>query len=126
MLPILNKNISPIENPIEFFSALGWLHDACLDFFAFNFVSRELIIEIDDLYSNFYQTLDYINGVSARFIFSDLDNSCIDIIAPGINANRILKFSIFEISKKERFGILINLEEGSIRFEFSSITGMVC
>jgi hypothetical protein len=102
MLPELTYQLEVIENTEQFISELGLLHDAVVEKLEWSFVSGEVVIEVDDLYSNFFQTFEYPyqNETPARFIASQLLSFEIDVVMPRNIPARILKFKVNHIDKQ--------------------------
>jgi hypothetical protein len=125
MLLQLSKKATLVANPVGFFAALGWLHDADLESFQWDIFNDQLTVEIDDLYSNFYQLPEYPGKLSARFIASGIKNLQATIIASEISQIRILKFYIVKAADEKRTGVEVHFGEGCIKFECHRIFGMI-
>jgi hypothetical protein len=123
MLPKLSQSARIIQNPEQFLQDLGEIHDADLESFEWKAGTRNLIIEIDDLYSNFFQTIEYPGRMSARFIANGVQNLKIDIVTQKAGVLRLLRFQIVQCIEKRTIAALI-FGEGRIEFEFHQLTGM--
>lgn len=66
-----------LENPKDFFEALGGTHDACVTSFIWEKTENEFRICIDDLNSNFFGLPDYEGERPVEIIF--LNTTLIDV-----------------------------------------------
>jgi len=83
-----------LNNPHEFFSELGDLHDARIERVQWLLHERRLTISIDDLYSNFLDLPEYKGLTPATIILNDVEDIEVNI---GPVDDRI---NIFEFNAK--------------------------
>lgn len=121
MLPKLNINdSSQIERPGDFFSSLGGLHDADVNLLEWDTTRAELIISIDDLYSNFFQTPEYPGKLSVRLKAIGLSALKVEA-TQGKYPVRILNFKVSQTSSDLPLSVAIIFGEGKIEFECQGI-----
>jgi len=126
MLPTLKHEPCELDNPEEFFSKLGWLHDTELLSLEWKVINRDLVIEVEDLYSNFYQFPEYPGKLEARLIASELLTLEFDLITQNSTMLRILKFHVNQNIGSKCIDCVISFGEGRIKFSCRRLVGMAC
>lgn len=123
MLPRLsNEHGGLIKEPVPFFSDLGNLHDAKIRRLEWNPSVREMVLGVDDLYSNFVDLPEHPGRQPVQLILSGVSKVEIAVI-PDKFAMRIVDFEIEEVSGSV-LRISVNVgPSGFIRIACESIAG---
>ena len=123
MLPKLDSsNASLIENPEEFFSLLGNLHDSHVNFLEWNPIRNELAISVDDIHSNFFNPPEHPGLQPARFIAVGLINLVVDV-SPGKYPAFVLSFEVSRSVNDSMLSVIVNCGDGQLKFECREIYG---
>jgi hypothetical protein len=115
VLPNLKYGRYELADPERFFSELGSLHDAVLLALEWNPATRQLVISVDDLYSNFFQLPEYPGKREASFFASDLRTLEFDLISRDITPLRILKFHVTQSADSKLIACELRFAEGRIK-----------
>lgn len=122
MLPKLSStSIAKIANPVAFFAALGGLHDSDVVAIELDIAQGELAMQIDDLYSNFFQLPEYPGLQGARLIAVGIKSLKISVSLEDAPI-RILRMETLQQSDQD-FSVSISFIEGTVEFACRDILG---
>ena len=113
-------NLIPLPSPIEYFAALGDLHDARITGLSWDQVEGILCICVDDLHSNFADTPDHSGDRPATLVFGEVSAVALDF--PDLETG----LRIFELSiqKDGLYAVVIRLAPFRIITFCCSVVGM--
>ena len=122
MLPTPNAEINKcIEMPVDYFSALGNLHDAKISLMEWNPIRKQATITVNDLYSNFYGLPEYPGQTPVCLTAFDVSALEMKIMTDRFPV-RIQDFEVDELSSGPGWCILVNCtSSGSIRIVCQSL-----
>jgi hypothetical protein len=122
MLPRVNNiDETSLPSPASFFRELGNLHDAIVTQVTWNPAHREIILVVDDLYSNFVGLPEYPGLQRAILIMRGVSRMQSDV-TPDRFKQRILDLEIEQADSAVQIRVSLKFDpSGSLSIECSSI-----
>lgn len=118
---LIKRQEGRLETPALFFSELGNLHDATIQFIEWNPVQWKISFVLDDLYSNFKGLPEYPGAQPATLILSSVSKLEIQVEADKFPM-RVMDFEVEGEHSESTIRILVNVGPvGFIRAECNSI-----
>lgn len=110
-----------IEDPAAFFLALGGMHDARFHV-RVNQSDKTLLIDVDDIYTNFLDLPEYPGKQNSTFTFLDVENICMDYSVEGSINYRIYDIAIKSEKDSRRDTLTMSISPGGrLAFDFSTL-----
>lgn len=123
MLPSLSaEREGRVDTPVQFFYALGNLHDARIESIEWNVLQQEIALVVDDLYSNFEGFAEYPGRQMARLSLRHVSKWESDIV-PDRFPVAILDFEVEEDPSRLMLRVRVRTGIGVVRVECKSICG---